>query len=109
MFHVSKSDKGKLRVGSVIRARIETSLHPAGMCGVCFQVLRVNEKRFYGFIFANGAYDRFREEWVSSYIDYGGVVCTELAYYKFRKVLQLVEDYRRGMFAPAFRKPSGKV
>jgi hypothetical protein len=73
------------------------------MPGVCFQLLRINGQDFYGFIFVNGAYDRFRADDVSSSLDYSGVICPEVADYTFRSVLQLNVDHRRGRFTPAFR------
>jgi hypothetical protein len=57
----------------------------------------------WSFLFEQGRYDGFSPDEVELILEVTGEVCQEVTDYEFRSVMRLMEDFRRGYFAPAFQ------
>jgi hypothetical protein len=93
-----------IRVGSIAVAMRTTGVCEVGEVGVCYEVYELVNRPGYSFIFEQGRHDGFSPDEVDMMLSPTGGVCPVVADYKFSNVGQLIVDYHRGCFAPAFRR-----
>jgi len=98
---------GPLRhgVGSLFRLKLGCLGNDRGALGVCYEVWeRGGGGRGVSVISANGRYDGFSAREAARFLEPAGRSADPaIAAYRFVNVLALEGDFRRGVFAPAFR------
>ena len=92
-----------LRVGSLVVAKKATGVCDLGDVGVVYEEHRLHDVVGWEIIFEGGRHDGFNACEVDWFLTVSGEVCEQLQGYVFENVRRLVEDFNRGMFAPAFR------
>jgi hypothetical protein len=100
----------KLRVGSLVIAKRHSGVCDVGEVGVCYGVYPrgVNDWG-YSIIFAHGKYDGFSERDIEIFLEPTDIVIAEVSNYEFSNVGELMRDYRRGRFQPAWDHPWMRV
>lgn len=102
-----------MKVGTIVKLKRVCLGNPIGTVGVVFYDYGDGSQA----IFENGNYDGFNERDT----DYGVTKQTEkdfileeigfaeyLAYYQFKNVMQVSQDYRKGIFDAALQNPKAK-
>ena len=88
-------------VGSIVRLKKECLGNPAGTTGICYEVYELGGREGHSFIFENGRYDGFSPKEVDMFLEELGSYMP-FEGYQFKNVIQLTEDFRRGVFDEAF-------
>jgi hypothetical protein len=91
-----------LVVGSLVRAKLPMgSLAQVGDLGICYEVYTLGDRQGVSIIFERGGHDGFSPVEQTAFLAVEGF-SQPLSSYSFTNVMQLLEDFHRGIFAPAF-------
>lgn len=96
-------DQSKLQVGSLVTAKRTTGICDAGERGVCYECYTFGNRPGWSIIFESGRYDGFSPEEVDMMLTINNGVCPDINSYEFKNVLNLMDDFRHGRFAAAFK------
>lgn len=95
-----------IQVGTKVLAARRTHICVVNEKGVVYDIcqlkVREGEIPLYSVIFEMGGYDGFEPVEVQTFLKVLEEVEPTVAHYKFKHVMQLMEDYRRGIFNKAF-------
>jgi len=94
---------GGPQVGSIAIATRTTGVCDIGERGVCYEVYVLGGRPGYSFIFESGRYDGFSPDEIGLMLTITSDVCASVRDYQFTNVTVLERDFRRGVFAEAFR------
>jgi hypothetical protein len=98
-----------LRVGSLVMAKKTTGVCDVGEVGVVYEEHRLYDRAGWGIIFESGRHNGLNACEVEWFLTVTGETCEWLQGYAFENVRRLVEDFDRGLFAPAFNTVSARV
>ena len=93
----------KLKVGSIVRLKEYCLKNQVGTLGVVYEEYYLDNDPGYSIIFENGEYDGFSPDEQGNIIERIGYD-PKLGNYKFKNVMQLSDDFRKGLFNDAFKK-----
>jgi len=83
-----------MKLGSIVKLKVPCLGNPVGSMGVCYEEYSNGGRSF---IFQNGNYDGFSADEQISFLNEIGL-SPKISSYKFKNVLSLSDDFRRGFF-----------
>lgn len=95
-----------MKVGSIVTLKVPMLSCETGARGVAYEHYVLGDRDGLSFIFENGRYDGFSPDEQRDYLEEIGFD-PAMAIYKFRSVMYLDDDFRKGRFDLALRRKVG--
>jgi hypothetical protein len=86
-----------LKVGSIVYAKVRTSICDKGEKGVCYYLDTEDGEQIYGVVFAFGGFDGFKPKEVKALLDFQGEVDPRMINYQYVDDDQSTIDFVHGV------------
>lgn len=101
----NKSHLDFLKVGTSLNLGVDCMGNMPGDSGFCYHIETISGRRTSFFIFENGRFDGFSDYEIKFFFHlYPNKFIPELAEYKFTNVIDLHNDFEKGIFDKSFNE-----